>query len=79
MHQLGIQNIRRLQVSKSSCVLSICHELCLYVIAINLCTGTSLIVQWYEVNIPVSEYCAIVSEIESDFSPTSSRWYTRSF
>ena len=43
----------------------ICHELCLYVVAINLCTGTSLIVQGYDVNIHVSEHCAIASEIES--------------
>ena len=48
---------RRLQVTK---FISICHELCLYVAGINLCTSTIVlhcfIVQWYEVNI--SEYCA---------------------
>ena len=68
MHQLGLQNIqrvlaqccyRRLQVTK---FISICHELWLYEVAINLCTSTIVyvlhcfIVQWYEVNI--SEYCA---------------------
>ena len=66
VHQLGIQNIqhilaqcfyRRLQVTK---FISICHELCLYAVAINLCTSTSIarcfIEQWYEVNI--CEYCA---------------------
>ena len=49
LHQLGIHNIqhvlaqccyRRLQVSNYK--FSICHELCLYVVAINLCTSTSI-------------------------------------
>ena len=45
MHQLGIQNIQRNALSSSSSKLkfiSICHELCLYVVAINVCTGTSI-------------------------------------
>ena len=48
VHQSGIQNIksvlaqcfyRRLQVTK---FISICHELYLYVVGINLCTSTSI-------------------------------------
>ena len=49
VHQLGIQNIkrvlaqcfyRRLQVVTK--FISICHELCLYVVGINLSTSTSI-------------------------------------
>ena len=67
MHQLEIQNIlaqccyRRLQVSTVTKFISICHELWLYVVAINLCTSTSIALFYctgYEVNIGLSEYCA---------------------
>ena len=46
----------------SSKFISICHELCLYVVAINLCTGTSIAL--FYCTVVRSERIALASEIE---------------
>ena len=65
MHHLGLQNIQRVLAQcfyRSSKFISICHELCLYVVAINLCTSTSIALFYCTVVYEVS--IVLTSEIE---------------